>query len=54
MAKESKKVSKPDKELGTPENKDKLRAVEDVVKGIQERYGEGSIMKMGGMRKVDV
>lgn len=33
---------------------DKARAVEEVVKGIQERYGEGSIMKMGGMRKVDV
>lgn len=39
---------------GETEREGKMRAVEEVVKGIQERYGEGSIMMMGGMRKVDV
>ena len=29
-------------------------AVEDVVKEIQSRYGEGSLMRLGAMRKVDV
>jgi recombination protein RecA len=33
---------------------DKAAAVEDVVKEIQSRYGEGSIMRLGAMRKVDV
>ncbi|OGZ46021.1 MAG: recombinase RecA [Candidatus Ryanbacteria bacterium RIFCSPHIGHO2_02_FULL_45_13b] len=29
-------------------------AVEEVVKEIQSRYGEGSLMRLGGMRKVDI
>ena len=29
-------------------------AVEEVVKEIQNRYGEGSLMRLGSMRKVDV
>ncbi|TSC78643.1 MAG: recombination protein RecA [Parcubacteria group bacterium Gr01-1014_29] len=33
---------------------DKVSAVEEVVKEIQSRYGEGSIMRLGSMRKVDV
>lgn len=33
---------------------DKAAAVEEVVKEIQSRYGEGSIMRLGSMRKVDV
>ena len=32
----------------------KLTAVEDVVKEIQSKYGEGSLMRLGSMRKVDV
>lgn len=33
---------------------DKSAAVEEVVKEIQSRYGEGSLMRLGGMRRVDV
>ncbi len=33
---------------------DKVAAVDEVVKEIQGRYGEGSLMRLGGMRKVDV
>lgn len=33
---------------------DAAMAVEEVVKEIQNRYGEGSLMRLGSMRKVDV
>ncbi len=33
---------------------EKLRTLEDTVKEIQDKYGEGAIMKLGGIRKVDV
>ena len=32
----------------------KAHAVDDVVREIRERFGEGSIMKLGGVRRVDV
>ena len=32
----------------------RAQAVEDVVKEIQGRYGEGSIVRLGGMQRVDV
>lgn len=32
----------------------RAHAVDDVVKEIRERFGEGSIMKLGGVRRVDV
>ncbi len=40
-----------------PEKQDKLdksKLLESAIKGIQEKYGEGSIMKLGDVRKVDV
>ncbi len=33
---------------------EKLRTLEDTVKEIQEKYGEGAIMKLGEARRVDV
>ena len=33
---------------------EKLQTLEDTVKEIQEKYGEGAIMKLGEARKVDV
>ena len=33
---------------------EKLKTLEDTVKEIQEKYGEGAIMKLGDARKVDV
>ncbi len=47
-----KKQAKPAKEMGDGGNK--AQAVEQVVHDIRERFGEGSIMKLGGMRRVDV
>lgn len=35
-------------------NSGKLKALEDTVKEIQTRFGEGAIMKLGQARKVDV
>lgn len=35
-------------------HEEKARAVEDVVRDIRERFGDGSIMMLGGMRHVDV
>jgi len=32
----------------------KAQAVDDVVREIKERFGEGSIMRLGGVKKVDV
>ncbi len=36
------------------ERQEKVKALEDTVKEIQEKYGEGAIMKLGEARKVDV
>lgn len=36
------------------EREEKLRTLEDTVKEIQDKYGEGAIMKLGEARKVDV
>lgn len=33
---------------------EKTKILEETVKEIQEKYGEGAIMKLGGIRKVDV
>ena len=33
---------------------DKNKMLDVAVKGIQEKYGEGSIMKLGDARRVDV
>ena len=32
----------------------KNKALDDAVKGLRERFGEGSIMKLGEVPKVDV
>ena len=42
------------KQQGDTALSQKLTAVEDVVKEIQSKYGEGSLMRLGSMRKVDV
>ncbi len=42
------------KQQGDTALSQKLTAVEDVVKEIQGKYGEGSLMRLGSMRKVDV
>lgn len=36
------------------ERQEKVKALEDTVKEIQEKFGEGAIMKLGDARKVDV
>ena len=36
------------------ERQEKVKALEDTVREIQEKYGEGAIMKLGEARKVDV
>ncbi|MDP3727680.1 MAG: DNA recombination/repair protein RecA, partial [bacterium] len=36
------------------EKLEKLKTLEDTVREIQEKYGEGAIMKLGDARKVDV
>lgn len=58
MAKEEKTASKSD---GKPsfakaaeDKAEKARVLEETVKGIQEKYGEGAIMTLGEARKVDV
>ena len=41
--------------MNTKEEKlEKLKTLEDTVREIQEKYGEGAIMKLGEARKVDV
>ena len=42
------------KKSKTVERSEKSHSVDDVVKEIRERYGEGSIMKLGGVKKVDI
>lgn len=42
----------PKEEKNTKAEKTKI--LEETVKEIQEKYGEGAIMKLGGIRKVDV
>ena len=45
----SKKKSQP-----TEKESDKSKAIENTVKEIKTRFGEGSIMKLGEAKKVDV
>ena len=40
--------------MAKEEKLDKIKLLESTVKEIQEKYGEGSIMKLGEVRKVDV
>ncbi|MBI4132635.1 MAG: recombinase RecA [Candidatus Sungbacteria bacterium] len=40
--------------MSKEERAEKLKILEDTVKEIQDKYGEGAIMKLGGVRKVDV
>src|SRR3989338_6838857 len=50
MAKEKKQESGLNKGVGTENS----RSVDLAIKEIQEKYGDGSIMKLGDARKVDV
>ena len=36
------------------EKLEKIKALEETVKEIQEKFGEGAIMKLGSVEKVDV
>ncbi|MDO8560621.1 MAG: recombinase RecA [bacterium] len=40
--------------MAKEEKQSKSKILEDTVKAIQERFGEGAIMKLGDVRKVDV
>ncbi|MBI2640131.1 MAG: recombinase RecA [Candidatus Sungbacteria bacterium] len=40
--------------MAKEEKQSKLKILEDTVKDIQEKFGEGAIMKLGDARKVDV
>ncbi|KKU52550.1 MAG: Protein RecA [Parcubacteria group bacterium GW2011_GWA2_47_10] len=36
------------------EKENKMKALDDAIKGIQEKFGDGAIMKLGDARRVDV
>lgn len=40
--------------MAKEEKQNKLKVLEDTVKDIQEKFGEGAIMKLGDVRKVDI
>src|SRR3989338_4427613 len=42
------------KAMAGKEKNDKLASIEAAIKGIQAKYGEGAIMKLGEARRVDV
>ncbi len=54
MADSTKKVSKNTKEENSGDDKHKDKAISVAVEQIEKQFGKGSIMKMGGERRVDV
>mgnify|MGYP001561902745 CR=1 FL=1 len=47
-------MAKEEKSTKTEVREEKVRVLEETVKEIQEKYGEGAIMTLGQARKVDV
>ncbi|MEK7616242.1 MAG: recombinase RecA [Patescibacteria group bacterium] len=54
MAKFKKDKDEDKKETGKTQGDGSSKAVDLAIKEIQEKYGEGSVMKLGDARKVDV
>lgn len=52
-AKEAGKEIEPKKEIGTPKE-EKAKDLDNLLSSLQEKFGEGAIMKLGEVRHVDV